>query len=141
MSSQTMPEARPEEPVPMVTTGTFLRRAAPAFVREISRELTRETAPTPLVPRPDLWPDTGLHAAWLGHSTVLVKADGFTLLTDPVFSGRVGLKMGPMTVGIKRLVEVAAPIAALPPVDLIVLSHAHMDHFDLPSLRRLENRR
>jgi L-ascorbate metabolism protein UlaG (beta-lactamase superfamily) len=82
-----------------------------------------------------------LHAAWLGHSTVLVKVDGYTLLTDPVFSGRVGLKMGPMTVGIKRLVEVAAPIAALPPVDLIVLSHAHMDHFDLPSLQRLENRR
>ncbi|HEX4229112.1 MAG TPA: MBL fold metallo-hydrolase [Bryobacteraceae bacterium] len=141
MSSQTMPEIRPEESVRVASTGTFLRRAAPAFVREISRELTRETVPAPLVPRPDLWPDTGLHAAWLGHSTVLVKADGFTLLTDPVFSGRVGLKMGPMTVGIKRLVEVAAPIAALPPVDLIVLSHAHMDHFDLPSLRRLENRR
>jgi L-ascorbate metabolism protein UlaG (beta-lactamase superfamily) len=136
-----MPEVGSDEVVRTPSTGTFLRRAAPAFVREISRELTRETIPAPLVPRPDLWPDTGLHAAWLGHSTVLIKADGYTILTDPVFSSRVGLKMGPMTVGIKRLVEVAAPISALPPVDMIVLSHAHMDHFDLPSLRRLENRR
>ena len=88
-----------------------------------------------------LWPNVGLHAAWLGHSTVLLKVDGFTILTDPVFSARVGLNFGPVTVGIKRLVEVAAPINSLPPVDLILLSHAHMDHFDLPSLRRLENPR
>jgi L-ascorbate metabolism protein UlaG (beta-lactamase superfamily) len=46
-----------------------------------------------------------------------------------------------MTVGLKRLVDVAAPILDLPPIDLILLSHAHMDHFDLPSLRRLENNR
>jgi L-ascorbate metabolism protein UlaG (beta-lactamase superfamily) len=36
-------------------------------------------------------------------------------------------------------VEIALPAQALPPVDLVLLSHAHMDHFDLPSLRRLEN--
>jgi L-ascorbate metabolism protein UlaG (beta-lactamase superfamily) len=79
-----------------------------------------------------------LHAAWLGHSTVLLQIDGFRILTDPVFSTRIGLSLGPVTLGIKRLVEVALPLADLPPVDLILLSHAHMDHFDLPSLRRLE---
>jgi L-ascorbate metabolism protein UlaG (beta-lactamase superfamily) len=87
-----------------------------------------------------LWPDQGLHAAWYGHSTVLIKVDGFTILTDPVFSPRVGLTVGRMTVGIKRLVEVAGPISDLPRIDLILLSHAHMDHFDIPSLRRLEHR-
>jgi L-ascorbate metabolism protein UlaG (beta-lactamase superfamily) len=120
-------------------TAKFLSRAAPAFFRELSREYSRQTEPSPL--RPDLlnWPDQGLHAAWLGHSTVLVKVDGFTILTDPVFSARVGISLGPMTLGIKRLVEPAATIADLPPIDLIVLSHAHMDHFDIPSLRSLEN--
>jgi len=44
-----------------------------------------------------------------------------------------------MTLGIKRLVDVAAPLVHLPPIDLILLSHAHMDHFDLPTLRSLEN--
>jgi L-ascorbate metabolism protein UlaG (beta-lactamase superfamily) len=66
--------------------------------------------------------------------------DGFTILTDPVFSARIGLNLGPLTIGLKRLVDVAAPIVELPPIDLILLSHAHMDHFDLPSLRRLEHK-
>jgi L-ascorbate metabolism protein UlaG (beta-lactamase superfamily) len=122
-------------------TVTFLRRAAPAFLRQVSREFTRESVPAPLSPRPRLWPNHGLHAAWLGHSTVLLKVDGFTILTDPVFSSRVGLSMGPMTVGIKRIVEPAAEFGDLPPIDLILLSHAHMDHFDIPSLRRLESGR
>ncbi len=70
---------------------------------------------------------------------MLVQVDGFTILTDPVFSCRVGISVGPMTLGIKRLIDVAAPITELPHIDLILLSHAHMDHFDLPSLRSLEN--
>jgi L-ascorbate metabolism protein UlaG (beta-lactamase superfamily) len=122
-------------------TVRFLRRAAPAFIREISREYNRESDPAPFRPLPKQWPDTGLHAAWLGHSTVILKLGGFTVVTDPVFSRRIGLNFGPLTLGIKRLVDVAAPVADLPPIDLVLLSHAHMDHFDLPSLRRLERSR
>ncbi len=120
---------------------TFLRRAAPAFLSQMSKEFKQEIQPAPHRSHPKLWPDEGLHAAWLGHSTVLFKVDGFTVLTDPVFSHRVGVNMGPMTVGIKRIVEPAASFDDLPPIDLILLSHAHMDHFDYPSLRRLESRR
>lgn len=120
-------------------TARFLRRAAPAFFREVAKEYKRETIPAPYRPRPSEWLNQGLHAAWLGHSTVLLKVDGFTILTDPVFSARIGLNFGPMTLGIKRLVDVAAPLIHLPPIDLILLSHAHMDHFDLPTLRSLEN--
>ncbi len=120
-------------------TARFLRQAAPAFFRELSKEYSRETLPTAFTPQPKFWRAEGLHAAWLGHSTVLLKIDGFTILTDPVFSARVGISLGPLTVGIKRLVDVALPQKDLPPIDLILLSHAHMDHFDLPTLRRLEN--
>ena len=122
-------------------TARFLRRAAPAFFREISKDYKRETLSAPFSPKPREWPDHGLIAAWLGHSTVLLKIDGFTILTDPVFSIRVGLNVGPLTVGIKRLVEVATDLSDLPAIDLVLLSHAHMDHFDLPSLRQLENER
>ena len=118
----------------------FLRRAAPSLIREISRDYQRESHPAPQHPHPKEWPDTGLHAAWLGHTTVLLKLDGFTVLTDPVFSARIGLNLGPLTLGIKRLIEIAAPLSDLPPIDLILLSHAHMDHFDLPSLHSLESR-
>jgi L-ascorbate metabolism protein UlaG (beta-lactamase superfamily) len=119
-------------------TARFLRQAAPAFFRELSKEYSRQTLPATFTPQPKLWRAEGLHAAWLGHSTVFLSIDGFTILTDPVFSTRVGISLGPLTVGMKRLVDVALPQDELPPVDLILLSHAHMDHFDLPSLRRLE---
>jgi L-ascorbate metabolism protein UlaG (beta-lactamase superfamily) len=82
----------------------------------------------------------GLHAAWLGHSTVLIKLDGVTILTDPVFSTRVGLNLGPVTIGMKRLVAPALRWRETPRPDIVLLSHAHMDHFDLPSLRALESR-
>jgi L-ascorbate metabolism protein UlaG (beta-lactamase superfamily) len=81
-----------------------------------------------------------VHAAWIGHSTVLIRVDGFTILTDPVFSARAGIKMGPFTLGVKRLVQPAVRLPELPVPDLILLSHAHMDHLDRPSLRKLENR-
>jgi L-ascorbate metabolism protein UlaG (beta-lactamase superfamily) len=71
----------------------------------------------------------------------LLKVDGTTILTDPVFSDRAGLSLGPVTVGLKRLVAPALPLSRLPQLDLIVLSHAHMDHFDIPTLRLLEGRR
>jgi len=114
-------------------------RAAPLLWERYSRERKRFIAAAPHRPHPEQWPDTGLHAAWLGHSTVLLKIDGVTVVTDPVFSSRVGLSFGPMTIGIKRLVEPALLVRQTPRPDLILLSHAHMDHFDLPSLRALES--
>src|SRR5262249_47909324 len=119
--------------------GTFVYRAAPTFWKQYAKEIRRPIGHPALKPNPAKWPDTGLHATWLGHSTVLLKVDGTTILTDPVFSDRVGLNFGPVTLGLKRLVAPAAPFNHLPKVDLVVLSHAHMDHFDIPSLRLLEN--
>ena len=119
--------------------GTFVYRAAPTFWKQYAKEIRRPIGHPALKPNPAKWPDTGLHATWLGHSTVLLKVDGTTILTDPVFSDRVGLNFGPVTLGLKRLVAPAASFNHLPKVDLVVLSHAHMDHFDIPSLRLLEN--
>lgn len=113
----------------------------PAFWNRYVNDMKRPVAPTPAVPNPERWPDNGLHASWLGHSTVLLKIDGFTILTDPIFSDRAGVSLGPVTLGVKRLVAPALQVSDLPPVNLILLSHAHMDHFDIPSLRSLENRR
>jgi L-ascorbate metabolism protein UlaG (beta-lactamase superfamily) len=95
----------------------------------------------PLCPRVAGWPQSGLQAAWIGHSTVVISMDGFIVVTDPVFSNRIGIGLGPITLGMKRLVEPALTIAEIPRPDLILLSHAHMDHFDLPSLRKLEGRK
>lgn len=120
--------------------GTAAYRIAPAFWKQFSAEMGRPILPAPDTPDPSRWPDTGLHAAWLGHSTVLLKVDGTTILTDPVFSDRVGLNVGPVTLGLKRMVRPALRLQQLPKIDLVLISHAHMDHFDVPTLRRLENR-
>lgn len=126
----------------LVGLAGFAYSAAPAFWKQYSSEMSRDIAPPPRIPNPDQWPDVGLHAAWLGHTTVLMKIDGFTILTDPVFSTRAGINIiGPVTLGIKRLVAPALELERLPHVDLILLSHAHMDHFDIPSLRSLEDKR
>jgi L-ascorbate metabolism protein UlaG (beta-lactamase superfamily) len=118
----------------------LLYRAAPTFWQQYARELGESVEPAPLRPNPEAWPQRGIQAAWLGHSTVLLNFDGFRILTDPVFSLRVGLSFGPLTLGLKRIVEPALRLEELPRVDLILLSHAHMDHFDIPSLRALESR-
>ena len=59
-------------------------------------------------------------------------------LTDPVLGARCGVNMGPLTVGIRRLVEPALLPDDIPPVDLILLSHAHFDHFDRATLHAFE---
>jgi L-ascorbate metabolism protein UlaG (beta-lactamase superfamily) len=118
----------------------FAFRYAPEFWRRVSKDMKREVEAAPLRPRVDRWPRTGLHAAWIGHSTVVISIDGFILVTDPVFSNRIGIGLGPVTLGLKRLVEPALTLAEIPRPDLILLSHAHFDHFDLPSLRKLEGR-
>ena len=70
-----------------------------------------------------------LAATFVGHATILLQWKGLNILTDPNFVPRVIVP--------KRLVEPGIPIAQLPPLDLIVVSHAHFDHLVKPSLRRL----
>lgn len=85
-------------------------------------------------PDPASWSDRTITAAWIGHATVLINFFGTWIVTDPVFSERIGIRIFGMTVGPKRLVYPALKISDLPKVDLILLSHAHMDHLDIPSL-------
>jgi L-ascorbate metabolism protein UlaG (beta-lactamase superfamily) len=122
------------------TLAAFAYEMAPAFWQRVSADIKREVEPASRKPQVAAWPTTGLHATWIGHSTVMLSINGFRILTDPVFSTRIGISLGIVTLGLKRLIAPAAPLADLPRPDLILLSHAHMDHFDIPSLRRLEHR-
>ena len=123
----------------LAATVKVSRINTPEYWQQYKRAPLRDTEPAPFTPDPHKWPDVGLYAAWLGHSSVLVKADGFTFLTDPVLGQRCGVNMGPMTVGMRRLVSPALLPADLPPINLILLSHAHFDHFDRATLRALES--
>src|SRR3954453_22259923 len=109
----------------LLDLSSWIYRTAPAFGKRCAQDFKRDILSAPHRPDPTSWPDTGLHAAWLGHSTVLLKVDGVTILTDPVFSRRAGIGLGPVTLGLKRMVEPALTIAELPKIDVVLLSHAH----------------
>ncbi len=71
---------------------------------------------------------------------MLLRVGGMTILTDPVLSSRVGVGLGLFTGGPRRLVGPALSVEDLPPLDLILISHAHFDHLDRPTLVRLPRR-
>ncbi len=98
------------------------------------------------------WPDSGAvprpapaarvvggrpRVTMVNHSSLLVQMDSLNILTDPVWSGRVGVEG---EVGVRRHRPPGIPFDSLPPIDIVLLSHDHYDHMDLPSLLRLQRR-
>ena len=75
---------------------------------------------------------------WIGHSTVLVQTGGRNLITDPMFSRRASPL--PFT-GPRRHQPPGIALRDLPPIDLVLISHNHYDHLDLPSVRALSRQR
>jgi len=88
-------------------------------------------------PKPSTWSANDLTIALVGHASVLIDFAGTRILTDPAFFDRVGITIGPFTLGLKRVVRAALAPEDLPPLDAVVVSHAHFDSLDLPSLARL----
>ncbi len=123
-----------------------LRRTAAATrsgLRRYPRDLTQSlTAPVRPVPGDApaclraIHEHDPLAASWLGHASVLLRQGGTTILLDPVFSHRIGMRLGPITLGPHRLLPAIDP-QRLPPIDLILISHAHFDHLDRPTLKSL----
>ena len=87
---------------------------------------------TPGTPVPRVEGDA-MVATWVGHATVLVQTGGLNILTDPVWSDRTG----PFARGPKRVAAPGIRFDDLPRIDLVLLSHNHYDHLDLPTLKRL----
>lgn len=96
-----------------------------------------DVVPAPQRPDPSSWPDDRLTVAWLGHATVLFNFHGTWVLTDPALERRIGIGRGTAKLGPRRLVQPALRARDLPDLDLLLLSHAHMDHTDLGTLRLL----
>src|SRR5262249_28981875 len=98
------------------------------MVRGLVAETGRPVLKPKFIPNPASWDTNGITAAWLGHSTVLLNFFGVNILTDPVLFRRAGADTPFGTVGAKRLVAPALAPNQLPAIDLVLLSHAHMDH-------------
>jgi L-ascorbate metabolism protein UlaG (beta-lactamase superfamily) len=113
-----------------------------AILRWRCREERRPWPPQPPDPSPSgdphaLPPRGSVSVTFIGHSTFLIRLPSLTILTDPVFSARCS----PISwAGPKRARPPGRALADLPKVDLLLVSHNHYDHMDLPSLRALRRR-
>lgn len=111
--------------------------SVPFFARKIWTSLVGREGGAPRVPYDARALEENPSITWIGHSTMLVRMDGVTFLTDPIFSERAS----PVSfAGPSRLVPPGVPLDALPPVDFVTLSHDHYDHTDLPSIEALAKR-
>jgi L-ascorbate metabolism protein UlaG (beta-lactamase superfamily) len=110
------------------------------FFRERLREVGRTIPPARYKPEPARWSDSKLTFAWLGHATVLVNFHGVRILVDPTLFSRIGVHLGLGTLGPKRLTAPALRASEIPEVDLVLVTHAHFDHLDTPSLSAVRGR-
>jgi L-ascorbate metabolism protein UlaG (beta-lactamase superfamily) len=108
------------------------RRSAVLLKMQSLGTLVGESAFRPMTGesrQPLLVPPDELGVTFIGHSSFLVQIGGRKLLIDPVFAERL--------IALRRLRRPGVRIKDLPAIDLVLLSHAHMDHLNRPSLRRI----
>jgi L-ascorbate metabolism protein UlaG (beta-lactamase superfamily) len=116
-------------PAVAVTSRNFLNRM-------VSSERRRWPERVPIRPTVPLRRVAGadMRVTWIGHATVLIQTQGLNILTDPIWSERAS----PFSfVGPRRVRAPGVRFEDLPKIDLVLISHNHYDHMDLPTLRRL----
>ncbi len=104
----------------------------PFAVRKLEQlvKLVHESHAVPIVGEPrtvELVHPNELGITFIGHSSFLLQVEGKNILVDPVFSTRL--------VVLRRQRRPGVLVASLPPIDIVLLTHAHMDHLDKASLR------
>ena len=73
---------------------------------------------------------------WIGQSTLLIKIDGKTIITDPFFSKYAS----PLPIGPRRYVDPGLTPKNLPAINIILVSHNHYDHLDSDFIESLDNK-
>jgi L-ascorbate metabolism protein UlaG (beta-lactamase superfamily) len=110
--------------------GAVIRWKLTSFGRPDWHERAQATTSKP----PARVGDGELRVTFVNHATMLLQFDGLNVLTDPIWSER----SSPFSwIGPKRVRPPGVRFEDLPPIDLVVVSHDHYDHCDLPTLKRL----
>lgn len=120
----------------IITAGSLI--LPPKLVKGFNKSLSGSNMIEPSS-RPNLnrWKDDEINVAWIGHATVLINFFGKYILTDPVFFEAVGLYFEGYILGPRRASLPALMLEDIPKPDIVLLSHAHMDHMDYKTLKAL----
>lgn len=127
------------------SSGQFRRRRIPRSFKELTpsnhfnprtffhemvwKTLKTRRTGTPKKPEFPSLKDEEMALTWIGHASFLIQFAGLNALVDPNFANWLFL--------LKRLKAPGLHLRDLPPIDLVLLTHAHFDHFHKPTLRRL----
>ncbi len=114
-----------------------------SYGKMIKQQFGKNPNRLPDIPLPSSLPHFGndtlsddLSLIWLGHSTLLIRMSGTTIITDPVFSKRaspvsfIGPKQFPTTQTIT--------VDDLPAIDIVLISHDHFDHLDYHTIKQIQ---
>lgn len=69
-------------------------------------------------------------AVWIGHATYALRLGGKLIVTDPIWSRSI-------SGAVRRLTPPGVELAAMPAIDIVLVTHDHRDHMDLPTLAQL----
>ena len=125
----------------------FLKNTSIAAVGSIvvpplfKKGLTRASVESMIKPasKPDVesWKDDEINIAWIGHATVLINFFGKYILTDPILFEAAGIYIEGYILGPRRASLPALMLDEIPKPDVVLISHAHMDHMDYKTLKAL----
>lgn len=126
--SQTFFNYEPQRPV---------ENALPAMWQLVTDEAAlHPNQPLPIV-KPD-WqaflnqPETSQYI-WFGHSTLMMRLNQQTIITDPVFAQNVS----PVPIMMNRFQPAPAEYSELPPLDVVLISHNHYDHLEQATIEKM----
>ena len=125
-----------------ITAGGNWRRMPEIICKQIrGHSESSPKKPLPILPldrETFLHGDGGIRFVWYGHSVVLLRINGKTVLVDPMF-GNDTAPIAP-TKNRRFSTDALALIDALPPIDFVLLTHDHYDHLDYSSFKKLKGR-
>jgi len=107
-----------------------IKRRSSQFLRLLSMSLRQKPVGESHVPVAPVGEEMAL--TFIGHAGFLLELGGQRILIDPNFANWLIL--------VKRLRRPGISLSSLPPIDWVLITHAHMDHLNRPSLRRILGR-
>ena len=132
---------KPERQLPSIAANVMNKMTFKEHIEMYWKYFLKKGEKTPAVPLPQQrveldklfdGKNTELKVSWLGHSSLLINIDGYSILTDPILERKVSL-IGPTKFNDKLPVNVQD----LPSIDVVIISHDHYDHLNKFSIQQL----